>query len=153
MKYVNKSYLCLFSLFLCAFPSCSFWSIQIMVKHGLIFVFYESETVLFCSFVLWRCYFTKLRARTASVLQKTKVRPCAMFCHFLIELRLQEGKAQRNNDRYTGMICLSMLLKKKHLVSSRPWFNPTTASIADIMIILKITAPFGPGVPRKIVRI
>ena len=38
-----------------------------------------------------------------------------------IELRLQEGQADRNNDKDTGKICLYNLLKNKNLVSSQPW--------------------------------
>ena len=39
------------SLLLSAFPSYSVSPVQIMAKHGLIFIFCKSEAVLVCSFV------------------------------------------------------------------------------------------------------
>ena len=56
--------------------------------------------------------------RTASLLQKTKFRPC--FASIGVELRVQEEKGNRSNDKDTGMTCLYNLLKTKHLVSSHP---------------------------------
>ena len=62
----------------------------IMNKHGLIFVFCESEAVLNNNL--------------------------AMFGHDLNGT--EEAKAYRNSDKNTGVICVYILLMNEHLVSS-----------------------------------
>ena len=39
----------------------------------------------------------------------------------------QQGKAERNSNKDTGMICVYILLKNKHLVSFHPWLYVRSA--------------------------
>ena len=109
------------SLLLYAFPSCRLSSIQIMANFAKFLLYVKAR--LSSLTALWNNgakHFTKLQTWTASLLQKTNIRPC--FVMIWVGLRLEEGKGCSCNDKGKGMICLHISLKNKHLVSSCPCF-------------------------------
>ena len=89
---------------LSALPSCSLISIQIMAKHGLILFFNKKEAAIVYSFVISS--------------QKVMIRPFLVM--IWIKLRLQERKADRSNDKDTGMICLGPNLESQTCASTDP---------------------------------
>ena len=67
----NKSYLCPYRcICLPAFPSSSLSSIQTMAKHGLTLFYVKARLSSFVALC------KKLQMGRASLLQKTKVKPC-----------------------------------------------------------------------------